>query len=107
MSVTCVHKVHLLLYITGFRFLVSDGIVQLLRLALQRNHYRFASVSFFAPIDQESGVLHVLFPPLGGLPYVSGVDERQMLDAPVAHFDPRQWRFDAVRGGFFQELPKE
>lgn len=100
-------RVHLLLYISDFRFLVSDGVVLLTRLALQRNHYRFASVCFFAPIDAEAGFLQVLYPPPGGVPYVSRDDERRMREETVTNFDPRAWRFDPETGGFFQELPRE
>lgn len=36
-------RVHLLLYITGFRFLVSDGVVGLLKASLRREHSSFAA----------------------------------------------------------------
>jgi hypothetical protein len=98
-------KVHLLLYTTDFRFLVSDGVVLLAKLALQRNHYRFASVCYYAPIDKEAGVLQVLHPPPGGLPYVSVGDEGRMLEGVMTNFDPRQWHVDAEKGGFFQPVP--
>jgi hypothetical protein len=43
--------------------LERETVVTLLRIALTRQHYDFKSVCFFAPIDGEAGVLHVLFPP--------------------------------------------
>ena len=99
-------KVHLLLYITDFRFLVSDGVVMLLKVALRRNHHGFASISYFAPIGSESGLLHVLYPAPDGVPYLSRYDEARMREGMVTNSDPRAWRYDPERGGFFVELPK-
>ena len=99
-------KIHLLLYITDFRFLVSDGVVLLLKVALHRDHHGFASVSYFAPIGAESGLLHVLYPSLDGVPYLAREDEVRFLAAMVTNFDPRIWRFEPERGGFCQEVRK-
>ena len=100
-------RVHLLLYITDFRFLVSDGVVALLKASLRREHFGFASVSYIAQMDPESGLLHVLYPAPGGVPYFSAHDERRMRAELVTNFDPRSWKYDPEKQGFFQELPKE
>ena len=99
-------KVHLLLYITDFRFLVSEGVVMLLKVALRRQRHGFASITYFAPIGAESGFLCVLHPAPGGVPYLNRQDEARMRAETLTNFDPRKWQHDRERGGFFQELPK-
>jgi hypothetical protein len=87
--------------------LESETVATLLRIALTRQHYDFKSVCFFAPIDGEAGVLHVLFPPPGGLPLLNAQQEHQLLSGSLTNHDPRNWKFDEVRGRFFQGPPDE
>jgi hypothetical protein len=98
--------IHLLLYITDFRFHLSDGTVTLLRVALRRDAFGFRSISYFAPIDAESGVLNVLYPAPGGVPYLSPADEARYRQGTVTSFDPREWKY-GEDGGFSQELSKD
>jgi hypothetical protein len=84
-------KVHLLLYTTDFRLLASHGSVALLKMVLRRDPPRFASVSYYAPIQADSGLLHVLFPAPDGVPYLSVDDERKLRAGEVINCDPRKW----------------
>lgn len=97
--------VHLLLYVTDYRFRVSDTVVVLLRIALARTHYAFKSVCFYAPVTIETGVLHILWPSPDGVPFLSTQQERELLEGTLTNFDPRYWKHDDVRGGFFPDPP--
>jgi hypothetical protein len=99
-------SIHLLLYVTDYRFHLSNGTVTLLRVALRRDPEGFRSLSYYAPIDKEAGVLEVLFPAPGGVPYLTPADEARYRAGTVTSFDPRQWQYGGD-GGFFQELPKD
>jgi hypothetical protein len=97
--------VHLLLYITDFRFLVSEGVVTLSKWYLRSNHFGFKSICYYAPIDSEAGWLRVLYPAPDGVPYLSKAQVRELREGTVTNFDPRKWRYDSERGGFFAEMP--
>lgn len=97
--------VHLLLYITDHRFRVSDTVVVLLRIALARNHYAFKSVCFYTPITAETGLPHVLWPSPEGVPFLTAEQERALLDGTLTNYDPRYWKYDDARGGFFPNPP--
>lgn len=51
---------HLLIYITDFHFLPNESVFRLLELYCKRKSHGFLSVTFYTPIDMESGMVRRL-----------------------------------------------
>jgi hypothetical protein len=98
-------KVHLLIYITDFRFFPSDPVFTLLELYCQRKSHGFLSVAFYSPIDMESGVFRQLYPPTPGALELSHNDERAQRQRVFTNSDMRKTRMsDDGHTAFFDPV---
>lgn len=55
-------NIHLLLYVTDWRFRLVQTVSELLACRIARRHHVFCSVSYFAPDDEQAGEFVPLFP---------------------------------------------
>jgi hypothetical protein len=83
-------RVHLLIYITDFRFLFSDSVFELLTLWCARRSHGFRSVVYYAYIDDTMGLARVLHPSVGTEKLSTLVDERRLRLVQFTNFDPRK-----------------
>ena len=57
-----VHRIHLLLYTTDWRFDVVDDVLDLLAFWAFRRNHAFDSIHYYSPFDQETGQLKLVYP---------------------------------------------
>jgi hypothetical protein len=95
-------RVHLLVYITDFRFLPSETTFAVLEALLNRKRHDFLSVSFYSPIDTESGMFRELWPKAAGAG-LSHNDERLLRAHVFTNLDNRKMKMSEDRRSAFFE----
>jgi hypothetical protein len=95
-------RVHLLIYITAFHFLPNESVFRLLELYCRRKSHGFLSVTFYSPIDMESGMVRPLYPATDGAAELSHGDERALRQREFTNMDMRKVRMsDDGHAAFF------
>jgi hypothetical protein len=80
--------VHLLLYSTDWRFLLSESVITLVQLFCARKQHRFRSILYYAPITEAEGIAWQLYPsPLGPVE-VAAVSELVLRGKTLHQADP-------------------
>jgi len=82
-------RVHLLMYITDFRFLFSDSVFALLTLWCARRYHAFRSIVYYAPIDKDAGMTRVLHPGIIPATLATFGDEQRLRNRELTNLDPR------------------
>ncbi|HUK10765.1 MAG TPA: hypothetical protein VLX09_23035 [Stellaceae bacterium] len=86
--------IHLLLYITHWRFLPSETTIRLAQYLLQQARPMFENVFFLSPIDPGQADLRVLYPSNNPL---QGKKPEEFRDQWYLNLDPANWQLQQSR----------
>ena len=99
------HQVsHLLIYVTDFRMNINDAVFALVQTYCRRRRHGFKTVSYYAPIDMQSGVFLLFYTAPPGTPRLNDRQVRQLRQGTLINFDVRKFVVTPDGRGFSPQL---